>query len=280
MSPESFTPAHNTIPELAPLPSRRESRQREVKAPRRRLGRGEFIRSMTSKFTAVGAVVGVAALIVSTSLPAAAFYTAQPASATKQTGTVNSQSFVAEATAALATPAALNRDGYSVTLPPPPRARSTRIFAPSGGLLYSPNPNGTIQWPFPTYVPIASGFGPRSAPCGGCSSIHDGLDMPIGGGTPIGAIAPGVVSASGSIGSGYGTYLVIDHVVNGQLVKSLYAHMLAGSATVAVGQTVTVAQTIGLVGSTGASTGNHLHLGISIGGTFIDPYAWLKANAN
>ncbi len=216
---------------------------------------------------------------MSTSLPAAAFYTAPPESAATQAGATKSQTFAAERTA-LGTPATLNRDGYSVTLPPPPKAKVTRIFAPSGGLLYTPNPNGTIQWPFPRYVPIASGFGPRSSPCGGCSSLHDGIDMLGGGGNPIGSIAPGVVSAVGSIGSGYGTYVVVDHVVNGQPVKSLYAHMLAGSTTVTVGQTVTVAQTLGLVGSSGASTGNHLHLGISIGGTFIDPYAWLKANAN
>ena len=79
---------------------------------------------------------------------------------------------------------------------------------------------------------------------------------------------------------GYGTHVVVDHLVNGQKVQSTYAHMIAGSPTVTVGQTVTVAQTLGLVGSTGASTGAHLHLGISIQGTFVDPFAWLKANAN
>ena len=74
--------------------------------------------------------------------------------------------------------------------------------------------------------------------------------------------------------------MVIEHVINGQKVESLYAHMIAGSPTVAVGDTVTVGQTLGLVGSTGASTGAHLHLGISLGGAFVDPYAWLIANAN
>ncbi len=276
---ESSNPPRPGSPDVVALPSRRDSRRIDAKAPRQRRSRGEIIRSMTSKFTALGAVAGVAALIVSTSLPAAAFYTAPAESTTTQAGSTKSQSFAAETTA-LTTPGTLNRDGYSVTLPPPPKARVTRIFAPTGGLLYTPNPNGTIQWPFPSYVPIASGFGPRSAPCGGCSAIHDGIDMLGGGGNPIGSIAPGVVSAVGSIGSGYGTYVVVDHVVNGQPIKSLYAHMLAGSTTVTVGQTVTVAQTLGLVGSTGASTGNHLHLGISMGGTFIDPYAWLKANAN
>lgn len=52
--------------------------------------------------------------------------------------------------------------------------------------------------------------------------------------------------------------------------------MIAGSPTVTAGQTVTVGQTLGLVGSTGASTGPHLRLGITINGAFVDPYAWLK----
>ncbi len=104
--------------------------------------------------------------------------------------------------------------------------------------------------------------------------------MLAGAGAAVGAIAPGVVSAAGPdpVGS-YGTRVVIEHVVNGQVVRSLYAHMIAGSTTVTVGQTVSVGQTVGLVGNTGASSGAHLHLGISVDGALIDPYAWLIANA-
>jgi len=241
--------------------------------------------------TAIGALFGVAALIVSTSLPAAALYRADSASAlTRLTSALPesapSQSFAAGTEATLAVSTITGRDGYSVTLPPPPPpVRQTKLasFAPRGSFLYTPNPNGTIQWPFTRYVPIASGFGARVAPCGGCSSFHDGLDFLPGAGAPIGAIAPGVVTIVGQDSGGYasyGTRVVIEHVINGQKVESLYAHMIAGSPTVAVGDTVTVGQTLGLVGSTGASTGAHLHLGISLGGVFVDPYAWLIANAN
>jgi murein DD-endopeptidase MepM/ murein hydrolase activator NlpD len=247
-------------------------------------------RGTASKVTAVGALLGVAALIVSTSIPAAALYHADSAAAL----TVGSVRHVSAATqsfasqAALALPASVGRDAYAVTLPPPPppvRILGTKLvsFAPRGSLLYTPDPNGTIRWPFPRYVPIASGFGPRAAPCSGCSSYHDGLDFLPGAGAAIGAIAPGVVTIVGQDTGGYasyGTRVVIEHVINGQKVQSLYAHMIAGSPTVRVGQTVVVGQTLGLVGNTGASTGAHLHLGISIGGSFVDPFAWLKANAN
>jgi len=263
---------------LSPL-TRRESRQFELLAAKR-LPKRLYVRRLTSKLTAIGAVVGVASLIVSSSVPAAAFYKTVPSAAVAHTSPTNPQSFVAENAVAVSASGSLDRDGYSVTLPPPPKAKSARSFAPAGGFLYTNNPAGTIQWPFPSYVPIASGFGPRIAPCGSCSSFHDGVDFLPGGGAAIGAIAPGVVSAVAADRGGYGTHVVVDHVVNGQNVQSTYAHMIAGSPTVTVGQTVTVAQTLGLVGNTGASTGAHLHLGISIKGTFVDPFAWLKANAN
>ena len=245
----------------------------------------------TSKVTAFGALLGVAALIVSTSLPAAALYRADSASALARYSSAlpesaSAQSFAAGTEATLAVSTIAGRDGYTVTLPPPPppvRQAKLASFTPRGSFLYTPNPNGTVQWPFTRYVPIASGFGPRDAPCGGCSSFHDGLDFLPGSGAPIGAIAPGVVTIVGQDSGGYasyGTRVVIEHVINGQKVESLYAHMIAGSPTVAVGDTVTVGQTLGLVGSTGASTGAHLHLGISLGGVFVDPYAWLVANAN
>ncbi|MET4781568.1 M23 family metallopeptidase [Glaciihabitans sp. UYNi722] len=258
--------------------TRRQSRHAERSTASLGLHRS-IIRSATSKLTAVAAVLGVSALIVSTSLPAAAVYKVPPATSASQDSQTSSQSFRAVAAVAISTSGPLGRDGYSVTLPPP-TAKPVRSFRSVGAFLYTNNPAGTIQWPFPSYVPIASGFGPRIAPCGACSSFHDGVDFLPGGGAAIGAIAPGIVSAVVADRGGYGTHVVVDHVVNGQNVQSTYAHMIAGSPTVKVGQIVTVAQTLGLVGNTGASTGAHLHLGISIQGTFVDPFAWLKANAN
>ena len=138
------------------------------------------------------------------------------------------------------------------------------------------NPNSVVQWPFAVGVPISSGFGYRS--CRGCSSDHQGLDLNPGEGTPIEAIAAGVVTEIGNPDGSFGVYATIDHVIDGQNVSSVYAHMLQGSLALAVGDTVEKGQLVGQVGSTGQSTGAHLHLGIYLNGvTAIDPYTWLKA---
>ena len=79
---------------------------------------------------------------------------------------------------------------------------------------------------------------------------------------------------------GLGVHVIIDHKVGGQLVSSLYGHMQQGSLTVRQGQTVAVGQILGQVGSTGQSTGAHLHFEILLGGdTPTDPYAWLLQRA-
>lgn len=166
-----------------------------------------------------------------------------------------------------------SRDQYSTTRTLPnglqPYARSADTF--------TNNPNSPIQWPFTRGVPISSWFGTRVAPCSGCSSYHDGIDMTPGVGTPIQAIADGVVSRVGNPSGALGVYAVVDHVINGQRVSSLYAHMLSGSLSVKVGDRVKVTDLIGLVGDTGQSTGPHLHLGVFLDGTqAVDPFAWLQ----
>ncbi len=133
-----------------------------------------------------------------------------------------------------------------------------------------------VQWPVPATTEMSSGFGYRS--CTGCSADHLGIDLNPGEGYPIQAIADGVVVLSAEDAGGLGVHVVIEHTVNGNVVRSLYAHMQYGSATVAVGQTVSRGQQLGLVGSTGASTGPHLHFGILIDGVEVDPQAWLLTN--
>lgn len=140
--------------------------------------------------------------------------------------------------------------------------------------------SGSVRWPFPVGVRISDDYGPRVAPCSGCSTFHKGLDMTPGAGTPISAVADGVVRETGETDTGFGNYAVIDHVVDGELVSTLYAHMEWGSLTVTEGQPVKAGQRLGAVGSTGQSTGPHLHLEVWEGGTDpIDPYAWLSNNA-
>ena len=80
-----------------------------------------------------------------------------------------------------------------------------------------------------------------------------------------------------------GVHMMIDHVINGEKVTSVYAHMIHGSMMVNKGDVVKVGQVIGKVGTTGMSTGPHLHFEIRIGGitgTKVDPLAWLYANTN
>lgn len=146
---------------------------------------------------------------------------------------------------------------------------------------YSPG-MGDIRWPFPTAVPISSGFGDRAAPCRGCSTQHSGIDFNPGWGAAIFAIADGVVYEHGESGSSWGNYVVIKHQIDGQTVFSGYAHMQSGSSPMKVGQEVVVGDFVGLVGATGQATGAHLHFTIAIGDPmhFVDPFTFLKRYAS
>jgi len=133
-----------------------------------------------------------------------------------------------------------------------------------------------VQYPLNPATKITSGFGHRSSPCAGCSTNHSGIDWTPGVGTPIEAIADGVV-VSMPMGD-WGSYVVIQHVIDGQTVYSGYAHMIRGS-NVPVGTKVTRGQVIGLVGNTGRTSGPHLHFSIIVGNRqFVDPEAWLATH--
>jgi murein DD-endopeptidase MepM/ murein hydrolase activator NlpD len=134
-----------------------------------------------------------------------------------------------------------------------------------------------VQWPVPSATTMSSGYGPRS--CSGCSTFHEGIDLNPGNGFPVEAIADGVVVESEFSGA-LGAHVVIQHVIDGQVVQSQYGHMQGDSLAVSVGQQVTMGQQLGLVGSTGQSTGPHLHFGIIIDGTLIDPEPWLLEHVN
>jgi len=247
------------------------SRAAGARQSRRAPGPG-LARRVTKRLSGLTVILGVTAFVVSLTVPAAAFYEAEvaaPAAAPK----LAEQTLQADSTAEI-TPMA--RDDYTVTS----RVEQLRAKYSSRSYAYRANPGGSIQWPFAVTVPIASGFGDRLAPCSGCSSYHEGIDFLPGAGAPIGAIASGVVSLARSDRGGLGEHVVVDHVINGQKVQSVYAHMQAGTTLVSVGETVQVGQVLGLVGSTGASTGAHLHLEIHVNGVPVDPFVWLKANAN
>lgn len=133
-----------------------------------------------------------------------------------------------------------------------------------------------VQWPLAPSTDVSSGFGWRVAPCSwGCSSDHQGVDFDPGYGVAIHVVADGVVVES-TAGGGLGQHVVIQHEVDGAMVQTVYGHMIFGSQTVAVGQKVKRGEIIGRVGSTGASTGPHLHFEVRPGGgDAIEPLAWL-----
>jgi murein DD-endopeptidase MepM/ murein hydrolase activator NlpD len=106
---------------------------------------------------------------------------------------------------------------------------------------------------------------------------HHGTDFQAASGTPIRSVAAGKVIEVGSGGSG-GNYLIIEHEINGHTVETSYLHMVT-TPIAKLGETVEALQIIGNVGSTGRSTGPHLHLGVKVDGVEQDPAAWLELNA-
>ena len=117
----------------------------------------------------------------------------------------------------------------------------------------------------PVQGTVTSAFGYRVDPFTGKYSLHGGYDIGAPAGTPITAATCGIVETAEENASGYGNYIVI---TNGQ-VQTLYGHLLKLGVT--KGQRVTKGQQIGLCGSTGRSTGPHLHFELKVNGIRIDP---------
>ncbi len=135
-----------------------------------------------------------------------------------------------------------------------------------------------LVYPVGAGAPVGSSFGARAAACEACSTQHHGVDWNPAYGTPVVSIADGVVTLIGDPSNTLGVHLEIEHVVNGQTITSVYAHLQAGSIPFAAGDRVRGGDQIGLVGSTGVTTAPHLHFELRIGGTAIDPVPWMAAN--
>ncbi|MEG1459974.1 MAG: peptidoglycan DD-metalloendopeptidase family protein [Oscillospiraceae bacterium] len=134
----------------------------------------------------------------------------------------------------------------------------------AGGGTITPS-TGQFTWPTPSCTSTGSGFGMRKHPIFGDMRFHSGVDIPASYGATIVASDSGTV-VSAVFSSSYGNYVVISH---GNGTSTLYAHM--SSMAVTSGQSVTKGDTIGYVGSTGWSTGAHLHFEVKIGGALVDP---------
>jgi murein DD-endopeptidase MepM/ murein hydrolase activator NlpD len=124
---------------------------------------------------------------------------------------------------------------------------------------------------------FSSGYGYRNAPTRGASRNHKGIDIPGPVGTPIYATADGTIGRAQWV-SGYGKYVEINH---GNLVQTRYGHLSA--MNVVPGQRIRKGDVLGYMGSTGRSTGSHLHYEVRIAGEAINPMAFLspvKSDAN
>ncbi len=137
--------------------------------------------------------------------------------------------------------------------------------------LQGQNPKSDATWITPVSgYRITSAFGMRLHPILGYYRMHSGIDMACAQGTPIYATRAGTVTAAAYQAGGAGNYVSINH---GDGFASIYMHMT--HYVVSAGQTVSAGQLIGYVGSTGLSTGPHLHFGISYAGTYVNPLAYI-----
>jgi murein DD-endopeptidase MepM/ murein hydrolase activator NlpD len=133
----------------------------------------------------------------------------------------------------------------------------------------NPYTGGVFTWPCPSSTRVTSDYGTRVSPMGGASSNHKGIDIGASGGAAIVAAADGTVTTA-AYSSAAGNYVMIDH---GGGLYTVYMH--ASALMVSPGQTVSAGQTIAQVGSTGISTGNHLHFGVSLNGSYVSPWSYL-----
>lgn len=139
-------------------------------------------------------------------------------------------------------------------------------LAASGG---APASNATWVTPVSGYT-LTSPFGMRLHPVLGYQRMHNGIDMACAQGTPIYATRAGTVTTASYQAGGAGYYVSINHLDG---FSSIYMHMT--HFVVSAGQSVSQGQLIGYVGSTGISTGPHLHFGISYAGSYVNPLAYI-----
>ena len=138
--------------------------------------------------------------------------------------------------------------------------------------------SGRFTWPVPGYYNITSYYGYRVNPVSGIYKLHGGIDIASAGiyGKSIVAAADGVVVSAGWNSGGFGNWVVINHGTSGgNQFATLYAHMCS-SPVVSAGQSVKAGQTIGFVGSTGNSTGNHLHFEVRVNGDRVNPMSYFS----
>ena len=144
--------------------------------------------------------------------------------------------------------------------------------AQASGKTYVTKSLGDLKftWPVPGASRITSGFGSRESPTEGASTNHKGIDISAPTGTRIVAAESGTVVIA-TYSASAGNYVMISH---GGGVYSVYMHM--SSIGVSAGQSVSKGDKVGAVGSTGYSTGSHLHFGIRVNGSYVNPSSYVS----
>lgn len=228
----------------------------------------------------------VGGLVATVAIPAfAAGLPAEDSKTIQQMAVDDAQSFVA---ASDATSTQLTRESYAATTQAEIDEKKAKEAAAAAAAARARMQGSTASVPF-DYSMVAPGSGAVRWPLGGPFTVgdrvgarggaHQGTDMLAAGGTPIFASVDGVVSVSQESYGAFGVAVVVESVLNGQRINAIYPHMQYGGRQVVAGQTVSAGQLIGLVGSTGRSTANHLHFELRVNGQLVDSLAWLEANA-
>lgn len=136
---------------------------------------------------------------------------------------------------------------------------------------YTYTGSGVFTWPLSISGTLTSDYGYRIHPISGKRKMHTGIDLAAPAGTPILAAESGTVIRVQNLSTGYGRNVIISH---GSNIATLYAHM--SSVNVSAGQTVSRGQKIGGVGTTGSSTGNHLHFEVRVNGSHVSPWGYIS----
>ncbi|MFJ3035194.1 M23 family metallopeptidase [Curtobacterium pusillum] len=261
-------PVSTSAQTAPPLPSRRELRPESRTARPGDLGRA-VTQAITVPLRTIGSAVASAKAVpvTATAVVACLFVsvaTPQTAMASTPQGmlpALDAQQYTASA----GTSITVERDAFAIGKVPVRTAPAVGTAAPSKGS------GASSVRPVAGSIPAAGGFGSRWVQgCAACSTNHQGLDFAAPTGTAVVAAMSGRV-VSAAVFGGYGNQVLLQHADGSQ---TRYGHL--SQIGVRVGQTVTAGQRIGAVGNTGVSTGSHLHFEVVIGGTPVNPAAWLQ----
>lgn len=285
---EQLDPSSQDMPDVVTTESPQKTR-RTARRSRRAAAAVTASRSATRRrpraVRNVVTLAAVAGMVATVAIPLLSVTRGEQAEAVtvQQVALKDAQALVV---ASAETPVALDRGSYAATTPEEIQKKkdeeaaqaalaarlasssSTSTVVSSGSFAASIATSGEVVRPLVSYSNLGEPY-----------AGHKGTDYMAPYGTPIYAIADGVVVTSSESGAGWGVYIKIAHNIGGQGVTSLYAHMAYGSRAVSAGETVTAGQYLGQVSDTGLAYGTHLHLEIYVNGSWVYPEDWLIANA-